>query len=151
MIIRKSQKRWKNTNPLCFNRAPSEMEIPTNKGEKMLIQDNYQDAHEQFGINEVYIIEGLDEATLKKLQLRAELTLDGNDTVVKNHASYDMLFIFHKRVTSKSFMYRFLEFLQKNPSKEKDFRKLYELINPEEILESVQGKKYVLVSTRDLS
>ncbi len=117
----------------------------------MLIQDSYQEAHEQFGINEVYIINGLDEATLKKLQLRAELTLDANDTIVKNNVSYDMLLIFHKRVTSKSFMYRYLEFLRKNPSKEKDFRKLYELINPEEILEAVKSKTYVLVSAKDLS
>lgn len=117
----------------------------------MLIQDTYQEAHEQFGIDEVYIIEGLDEATLRKLQLRAELTLDSNDTIVKNNVSYDMLMIFHKRVTKTSFIYRFLEFLRKNPSKEKDFRKLYELINPEEILEAVKSKKYVLVSARDLS
>jgi hypothetical protein len=117
----------------------------------MLIQDSYQDAHEQFGINEVYIIDGLDEATLRKLQFRAELTLDSNDTIVKNNVTYDMLFIFHKRVTNRSFMYRFLEFLRKNPSKEKDFKKLYKLINPEEILEAVKSKKYVLVSLRDLS
>ncbi|ADI38713.1 putative uncharacterized protein [Waddlia chondrophila 2032/99] len=117
----------------------------------MFIQDSYQEAHEQFGISEVYIIDGLDEATLKKLQLRAKLTLDSNDTIVKNNVSYDMLFIFHKRVVDRSFMYRFIEFLRNNPSKEKDFRKLYELINPEEILETVKSKKYVLVSKKDLS
>lgn len=117
----------------------------------MLIQDCYQEAHVQFGIDEVYIIEGLDKSVLKKLQQRADYTLDSTDTVVKNNASYDMIFIFHKRVANTSFLYRFLEFLQKNPSKEKDFKKLYELINPEEIFEAVKSKKYVLVSIRDLT
>ncbi|MEC7839761.1 MAG: hypothetical protein VX777_06960 [Chlamydiota bacterium] len=117
----------------------------------MLMQDSYQDAHVQFGIDEVYIIEGIDLSILNKLQLRAEETLDSNDTIVKNNALYDMIFIFHKRVASASALYRFLEFLKKNPSKEKDFKKFYELINPEEIFEAVKSKKYVLISSRDLS
>lgn len=117
----------------------------------MFMQDCYQEAHTQFGIDEVYIITGIDEPVIKKLQQRSELTLDSTDNIIKNNAAYDMIFIFYKRVANKSLLYRFLEFLKKNPDKEKDFKNLYELINPEEIFETIKTKKYVLVSTRDLS
>jgi hypothetical protein len=117
----------------------------------MFIQDCYKEAHAQFGIDEVYILDGLDESVLRKLQQRAELTLDSNNIIVKNNVSYDMIFIFHKRVANTSLIYRFLEFLRKNPSKEKDFKKLYKLINQEEIFEAIKTKKYVLVTLRDLS
>ncbi len=117
----------------------------------MLIQDCYKEAHVQFGIDEVYIIDGLNESVLKKLQQRSELTLDSNDTIIKKNVSYDMIFIFHKRLANTSLIYRFLEFLRKNPNKENDFKKLYKLINQEELFEAIKSKKYVLVTLMNLS
>ena len=117
----------------------------------MLIQDCYKEAHALFGIDEVYIINELDKSILDKLLQRAELTLDSNNTIVKNNVSYDMIFIFHKRVTSTRLIYRFLEFLSKNPDKEQDFKKLYKLTNQEELFENIKTKKYILVTLRDFS
>ena len=117
----------------------------------MLTQDTYREAHAQFGIDEVYIHDELDYVLLKKLRQRAELTLDSTNTIVKNNVSYDMLFIFHKRVSNTSLIYRFLEFLRKNPSKEQDFKKLYTLLNEEELFGAIKEKKFVLVTSRDVS
>ncbi len=117
----------------------------------MFIEDCYKEAHAQFGIDDVYIIDGLDASVMKKLQQRAELTLDSTNTIIKNNVSYDMIFIFNKRVVNTSLIYRFLEFLRKNPSKERDFKTLYKLINQEELFEYIKTKKYVLVTLRDLS
>lgn len=117
----------------------------------MLTQDTYKEAHLQFGIDEVYIHAGLDFNILKKLQQRAEFTFDTNDTIVQKNVGCDMVFIFHKRMPSKNFIYRFLEFLKNHPSQELDFKRLYTLLNEEELFEAIKTKKFVLVSYRDIS
>lgn len=116
----------------------------------MLIQDSYKEAHVPFGIDEVYVHDGLDLVLLKKLQQRSEFTLDENSSIVRDCVSYDLIFIFYKRVPSASVIYRFLKFLKENPEKEKDFRKLHQLVNEEELLEAVKTQKYVLVSPKNL-
>lgn len=111
----------------------------------MFIQDCYQEVHLQFGIDEVYVINGLSTSTLDKLRQRAELTLDATDTIVKNNVSCDMILLFHKKRINRSLIYRFLEHLKKNPSKEADFKNLYTLNNPDELFEHMKSRNYVLV------
>lgn len=111
----------------------------------------YHDAHVQFGIDEVYILPKVDFNLLKKLQQRAEVTLDGTDPVVQKNVLHDMILIFHKKVQSQSMIYRFFKFLHDNPSKEKDFKKSYTLLNEEELFEAIKSKKFTLVTTTDIS
>jgi hypothetical protein len=117
----------------------------------MLSQTAYNDAHTQFGIDEVYIHCGLDFNLLKKLQQRAEITLDGTDAVVQKNVIYDMVLIFHKKVQSRNMVYRFLQYLHSNPNQEKDFKESHMLLNVEELFEAIKSKKFVLVTATDIS
>ena len=111
------------------------------------MSDHY--AHEKFGIDEVYIHEGFAYDLLEKLQRRAISSLDAEDTIVLKHASHDMILIFHKRVPSQSLIYRFLQFFDRHPDKE-NFIKSNTLLNEEELLLTIQSKKFVLITHRTL-
>ena len=106
--------------------------------------------HVQFGIDEIYIHKGLALNLLNKLQQRAVLSLDSEDTIVQNNVSQDMILIFHKRVPSKNLIYRFLGFLNKYAEKE-HYIKSNTLLNEEELFEAIKSKKFVLVTHKTLS
>ncbi len=113
----------------------------------MTLQENY--VLTQFGIDEVYIHEGFGSELLEKLQRRAVLSLDADETIVKNHVTYDMILIFYKRVPKRNLIYRFLQFLDRSADKE-DFIKSNTLINEEELLSAVQSKNFILVTSEIL-
>lgn len=108
------------------------------------------DPHTQFGIDEIYIYKGFELNLLNKLQQRATLSLDPEETIVKNNVSHDMILIFHKHVPSKNLTYRFLEFLNQYSDKE-FYIKSNTLDNEDELFEAVKLKKFFLVSHRMLS
>jgi len=108
------------------------------------------DPHTKFGIDEVYIHKNFELNLLDKLQQRATLSFDPEEVVVKNNVSHDMILIFHKRVPSKSMIYRFLEFLNQYSDKE-DYIKSNALDNEDELFEAIKVKKFFLISHRILS
>lgn len=117
----------------------------------MFSGDSYSDDHERFGIDEVYIHKKLELSLLKKLQQRAERTLDSSDTIIKKNLPYDMIAMSRKGVPNQNMMYRFLEFLKSNPQKERDFQKYHTLLNEEELFDAIKSEKFLLLTTRDLS
>lgn len=108
------------------------------------------DPHTIFGIDEVYIQKSFDLNLLGKLQQRAALSLDSEETVVQNNVSCDMILVFHKRVQNKSMIYRFLKFLNQYAEKE-DFIRSNTLLNEEELFEAIKSKKFVLVTQKTLA
>ena len=113
-------------------------------------QNNSHNAHTKFGIDEIYVHKGLDLNLLKKLQQRAEKTLDCSDTIIKKHASVDMLLIFYKRTPTQNLIYRFLEFINQNPHKE-SFLADNTLINEEELYTAIKLKTFILITPKNLS
>jgi hypothetical protein len=110
----------------------------------------YHYAHTQYGINEIYIHPGMDFNLLRKLQQRAEITLDSTDPVISKYAVKDMVLIFHKRVTSQSYIYRFLKFLHQSPDREK-YLEAHTLLNEEEFFEAIKSTTFALVTNKDVS
>ncbi|HEV8052179.1 MAG TPA: hypothetical protein VGP47_06775 [Parachlamydiaceae bacterium] len=110
----------------------------------------YHYAHTQFGIDEIYIHTGMDFNLLRKLQQRAEITLDSTDSVVTKYAVKDMVLIFHKKVTSQSYIYRFLKFLHQSPDREK-YLEAHTLLNEDEFFEAIKSSSFALVTTQDIS
>ena len=110
----------------------------------------YHDAHTQFGIDEIYIHNGLDYNLLRKLYQRAEMTLDSTDSVISKYAPNDMVLIFHKRVTTPSYVYKFLKFLHQSPVREK-YLEAHTLLNEEELFEAIKSKIFALVTAKDVS
>ena len=108
------------------------------------------DPHSQFGIDEIYIQKDFEQNLLNKFQQRAALSLDSDETVVRNNVTHDMILVFHKRVPNKSLIYRFLEFLNQYPDKE-FYIKSNTLDDEEELFEAVKLKKYFLVTHKTLS
>lgn len=113
----------------------------------MSSQDNY--ALAKFGIDEIYIHEGLTYSLLEKLHQRAILILDADDKIVLKHASHDMILIFHKRVSTQSLIYQFLKFFDEHTDKE-NFIKSNTLLNEEELFSTIKSKKFVLITHRFL-
>lgn len=113
----------------------------------MSCQDNY--ALAKFGIDEIYIHEGLTGVLLEKLAQRAVFSVDGENPVVKKCVTHDMVLIFHHRVPSQSVIYRFLEFLSKDVNKE-SFIESNTLVNEEELFLAIKSKKFVLITNRIL-
>lgn len=106
-----------------------------------------QNSLAKFGIDEIYIHNGLTQALLEKLNQRTALCLDGEDAIVRKHVAHDMVLIFHNRVPSPSVIYRFLEFLDQAGDKE-DFIRSNTLLNEDELFSAIKSAKFVLVSKR---
>ena len=113
----------------------------------MSLQNNY--IHAEFGIDEVYILEGFAYELLGKLHQRAILGLDAEDNIVRKHVSYDMVLIFHKRAPNRNLIYRFLESLDRNTGKE-SYIKENTLLNEEELYATIKSKKFVLITHKIL-
>lgn len=111
-------------------------------------QDN--DAHTQFGIDEIYFHAGFAPHLLEKLQQRAMLSLDAEDTIVLKNVSCDMILIFHKQVSSHTRIYGFLKFLRQYANKEA-FIEANTLLNEEELFAAIKSKNFVLVTPRMLA
>ncbi len=117
----------------------------------MFKQNVYNDDHTRYGIDEIYLHDGLELNQLQKLHQRAELTLDGTDNVISKNVECDMILIFYKKLPSASSIYRFLEYLKANPAKNLDFKKLHLLINADELFEAIKVKKFVLLTKHRIS
>lgn len=113
----------------------------------MSLQDNYAQA--KFGIDEIYIHEGLACSLLEKLHQRAVFSLDAEDDIIQKYATHDMILIFYKQVPNPSSIYRFLKFLDLDVNKE-DFIKSNTLVNDEELFSAIKSKKFILVTRRTL-
>jgi len=113
-------------------------------------QHTYHYAHTQFGIDEIYIHKGIYFNLLKKLQQRAEITLDSTDSIASKYAVKDMVLIFHKKVSSQSYIYRFLKFLHQSPDREK-YLEEHTLLNEDEFFEAIKSSTFVLVTNKDIS
>lgn len=113
----------------------------------MSSQDNY--AHAKFGIDEIYIHEGLSNQLLEKLYQRAVFCLDAEDPIIQKYVSHDMVLIFHNLNPTQSLTYRFLKFLDQDKNREY-FIKSNTLINEEELFSAVKSKNFVLVTHRNL-
>lgn len=113
----------------------------------MSFQDNY--ALEKFGIDEIYIHDGLTYNLLEKLHQRAVLSLDAEDHIVQKYVSRDIVFIFRKVTPTSGLIYRFLKFLDQDKNKE-NFIKSNTLINEEELFSAIKSKNFVLVTHRKL-
>jgi len=109
----------------------------------MSFQDNYVLA--KFGIDEIYIHEGLNDNLLQKLHQRAVLSLDAEDSIVQKYVSYDMVLIFHKITPTSGLIYRFLKFLDQDKNRE-NFIKSNTLINEGELFPAIKSKNFVLVT-----
>lgn len=115
----------------------------------MLIDENFLQM--KFGINELYIYEEFEPSILDKLCQRAALTLDGEDNVIKNHLSNDMILVFNKKTPSCSVIYQFLKYLD-TYSKKADFIESNALSRDEakEIFTVMKSKQYVLLTKKKL-
>lgn len=113
----------------------------------MSSQDNY--AHAKFGIDEIYIHEGLSYSLLEKLHQRAVFSLDAEDPIIQKYVSHDIVLIFRNLAPSQSLIYRFLKFLDQDKNRE-NFIKFNTLINEEELFSAIKSKKFVLVTHRNL-
>jgi hypothetical protein len=104
----------------------------------------------KFGIDEIYIHPNLPSDLLEKLNQRAVLSLDGEDTIVQKHASHDMVLVFNKLLKpTGGNLYRFLKFLKEFPDQQ-SFIKDNTLINEAELFLAIKNKDYVLVTPRTL-
>jgi hypothetical protein len=113
----------------------------------MSFQDNH--IHAKFGIDEVYIHQGLSYNLLEKLYQRAVLTLDAEDPIIQKYASHDMVLIFHKLAPEHSLIYRFLKSIDQHENRE-HYIKSNTLINEEELFSAIKSKKFILVTHRTL-
>jgi hypothetical protein len=113
----------------------------------MSSQDSY--ALAKFGIDEIYIHEGLSPSLLEKLHQRAVFSLDGEDNIVQKYVSLDMVLIFRNQTPTPSLIYQFLKFLDKDVNRE-DFIESNTLINEEELFSAIKSKDFVLVTHRNL-
>jgi|GEM_PF-2274677 len=112
---------------------------------------SYQDNHvlKKFGIDEIYIHDGLSYDLLQKLYQRALFSLDAEDPNILKHVSHDMILIFHHVIPSQSTIFRFLKFLSQDLNKE-NFIKSNTLINEDELYSAIKSKQFILVTQRTL-
>lgn len=103
----------------------------------------------KFGIDEIYIHDGLSHNLLEKLHQRAAFSLDAEDNIIQKYAAHDMVLIFHKKVPSPSLIYRFLKSLDQDTDKE-NFIKSNTLLNEEELFSSIKSMQFVLVTNKTL-
>lgn len=113
----------------------------------MSSQDNY--ALAKFGIDEIYIHEGLTYSLLEKLHQRAVFSLDAEDNIVQKYVSLDIVLIFRNLTPTPSLIYHFLNFLDQDMNRE-NFIKSNTLINEEELFPAIKSKNFVLVTHRNL-
>lgn len=113
----------------------------------MSSQDHYVVA--KFGIDEIYIHEGLTHSLLEKLHQRAVFSLDAEDNIVRKYVSLDMVLIFRNPAPTTSLIYQFLKFLHQDVNRE-NFIKANTLINEEELFSAIKSKNFVLVTHRNL-
>lgn len=106
-------------------------------------------AQSKFGIDEVYIHDGLAIDLLNKLYQRAEFTLDGDDNIIKTHVGYDMVLVFNKQVPSDSMIRRFVKLVDQDPQKA-EFLRSNTLLNVDELFSAIKSKTFVLVTHRTL-
>lgn len=109
-----------------------------------------ENIYTSLGIDEVYLHEALDLHLLKKLQQRAEITLDSTDNIVLKYVTHDIILICHHHTPNQTLIYRFLKLLHQNPKKE-EFLKSHTLLNEDEVFEAIKSKTFVLVTPRDIS
>lgn len=103
----------------------------------------------KFGIDEIYIHDGLPPILLEKLHQRAVLSLDSEDNIVLKYAAHDMILVFRNSVPTPSLIYRFLKFLHEFPGKD-DFIESNTLINEDELFAAIKSKEFVLVTPKIL-
>lgn len=113
----------------------------------MSLQENY--VHAKFGIDEIYIHEGLSHSLLEKLHQRALFSLDSEDNIIHKYTDHDIVLIFHKQIPNQSLIYRFLKFIDQYVDKE-NFIKSNTLLNEEDLFSTIKSKKFVLVTHRIL-
>ena len=113
------------------------------------MNENYLLYHAKFGIDEIYIHEGLSYTLLEKLNQRAVFSLDGEDPIIQKYVPHDMVLIFRNQVPSPSLIYRFLKFLDQDKNKE-SFIKFNTLINEEEFFSAIKSKNFILLTKRNL-
>lgn len=111
----------------------------------MNFQEN--DAHLQFGIDEIYFHDSLHYDLLEKLYQRAIVTLDGEDNIVLKHASHDMILVFHTKSPNHNLIYRFLKFLDQLKDRE-NYITSNTLFNEEELFSAIKSKKFALITPR---
>ena len=110
----------------------------------MTLQEDYICC--KFGIDEIYIHEGLSLSLLEKLSQRAVLCMNGEDPIVKKYASHDMVLIF-RHIPNQSLIYRFLKFLDQDSNKE-EFIECNTLLNEEELFLPIKSKNFVLITPK---
>lgn len=103
----------------------------------------------KFGIDEIYFLKSLPYDLLEKLHRWASLSLDAENPIILKHVSQDMVLIFHKQIPSQSLIYRFVEQLDKDKSKQ-EFIQSNTLINQDELLAAIKSQKYVLITPKTL-
>ena len=113
----------------------------------MSSQDNY--ALAKFGIDEIYIHEGLPFPLLEKLHQRAAFSLDAENSIIEKYVSHDIVLIFRNLAPTPSLIYQFLKFLDQDKNRE-NFIKSNTLINEEELFSAIKSKNFVLVTHRNL-
>lgn len=109
--------------------------------------DNY--THAKFGIDEIYIHEGLSYSLLEKLYQRAMFSLDAEDPIIQKYVSHDIVLIFRNPTPTQSLIYHFVKFLDQDKNRE-NFIKSNTLINEEELFSAIKSKNFVLVTYRNL-
>ncbi|MBA3815867.1 MAG: hypothetical protein H0X29_04985 [Parachlamydiaceae bacterium] len=111
----------------------------------MSFHDSYPLA--KFGIDEIYIHQGLSQSLIDKLYQRSLFSLDAEDAVIKKYASHDMVLIFNKTIPNRSLIHRFFKFIEEDTNKD-GFIKSNILINEDELFLAIKSKKFVLVTYR---
>lgn len=106
--------------------------------------------HTKFGIDEIYFLMTCTDNLLEKLHQRAFLSLDGEDKIVSRYLSHTLILISHKGLPKPTLLYRFIEHLNKDISKE-NYIKENTLLNEEELFSAIKSKKFVLMTHKNIS
>lgn len=115
----------------------------------MSYQDQDRYIHAKFGIDEIYVHEGLSTGLIGKLHQRAVFSLDVEDPIASKYVSHDMVLVFHLEVPSPSLVYRFLKFLDQDKNK-KRFIESNTLLNEEELFSAIKCSKFILLTKKAL-
>ena len=112
----------------------------------MSFQDNY--VNSKFDIAEVFIHEGFTQILLERLYHRAAMSLDGEDNVIQQYASHDMIIIFNNQLPSPSRIYQFLKFLNKDVNQKNFIHS--NLCDEKELFPSILTKNFILITRKIL-